>query len=520
MFGSFGVVKGDTATANPSTYHKAYYFMALGTAWDTNGTEVNTAGYNAMASSDDSRYSSVTTWDTNTQFAFVRCEFNISRVEVLNGFNVAGISQIDLRGEGYSSAPWAGEGVYISVYDDTNALWRTSNVSGVTGTWSNVGTSDANLTVSISDNIEDYVDTDGIFKCAMRSSQDVAFDNAGDYISLNIDYVVITITYTPTPTLTAPALVSPTSGGTGYGTVIGFDWNASTGGTSPYTYEIMVADNLLFTAPDVNVTSISDTNYSYTTGLTPGTTYYWKVRAKDNGGAYSSWATTQSFTTASIASPSFSSPTNGGGSTTVTPTFSWSASTGGSGTYTYDLQVSLLNTFATTTVDQTAIAGTSYTMTSNLTPDVFYARIRSKDSLNNYSAWSSTITFTASTPADGGGGSSTFNPVVIPTVQEPTVDDTSDDNLVTPSSGGSVTNIINKYIINPARTIVLNPLKLLWDWFVGLFHGSSQETLIEPVADEAESEFNRIVKDMSEDWDAFWSDVEIFIEDIKEVLGC
>jgi len=522
MFGSVGFVSADDVTVtfsgitNPSSTHKAYYwYSATTTAWGTGGTEFGDNNYTAVSTSNNKRY-----WIRRTarEAVYKSFDFNITSelgtavdiTQIVVGFEGYGVDYENSGGSDYETV--------FAIYKPSLVAWQTANGTGISGTWSHSTNGDALLTATITEaNVSDFMSTDGIVTFTARSG---CPDNSdGATADLYTDNVYIKITYTPS--LTAPALVSPTSGGTGYSITPDFDWNVSTGGTSPYTYEIMVADNLSFTTPDVNVTGLSDSNYSYTTGLTPATTYYWKVRTLDAGGAYSSWATTQSFTTATFTSPTFTIPTSGTSMTTVTPTFSWTAPTGGSGTYTYELQVSLANTFATNVVDVTGIATTSYTMTSNLTPDVFYARIRSKDGLNNYSDWTSTVSFTAVAPSSGGSSSSssssTQEPYVPPTL---TTTDNDDDTTVAPSSGGSVTNIINKYIINPARTIVINPLKQLWDWVVGLFHGSSQETLIEPVADEAESEFNRIVKDMSEDWDAFWSDVEIFIEDIKEVLGC
>jgi hypothetical protein len=266
----------------------------------------------------------------------------------------------------------------------------------------------------------------------------------------------------------------------------------------------MVADNLGFTTPDVNVTSISDSNYSYTTGLTPNTTYYWKVRALDAGSAYSSWATTQSFTTASISVPSFTVPTTGTPVTTVTPTFSWGASTGGSGTYTYELAVSLVNTFATTVLNQTGIATTSYTMTSNLTPDTYYARIRAKDSLNNYSSWSSTVSFTATAPTSGGSSSTStseqapYVPLVLPT---------TDDDTVTTTASDPSTNFFTKYIINPMR----NFFAWVWESLMSLVHGSSQEELI---PSDVEENFN----DARSDAEHAFEQVMVKLEELKTII--
>jgi hypothetical protein len=276
--------------------------------------------------------------------------------------------------------------------------------------------------------------------------------------------------------LIAPSLVSPSNGATSVSIKPDFDWGASTGGTAPLTYEIKVDDNILFTSPNVDVTSISDSNYSYTTGLTPATTYYWKVRALDAGSAYSDWATTQSFTTAPFVAPTFTMPTSGMSITTVTPTFSWSASTGGSGTYTYELMVSLNSGFTTTVVNQTGIATTSYAMTSNLTPDIHYAKLRALDSLGNYSDWTSTISFTAVAPSSSSASSSTSTQEEYVPYTAPVT--TNNDTVTTTSTGGS-TSVLNKYIFNPVKVIFIDPLLALWNYIVGLFHFSGQDEIID-----------------------------------------
>jgi hypothetical protein len=311
-----------------------------------------------------------------------------------------------------------------------------------------------------------------------------------------------------TATFATPTITAPLSSATGVNIYPTVTWSVSTGGSGTYTYEIMIDDDSGYGSPTVNQTGKVGTNYVVTDALSPYTLYYIKMRAKDDLNNYSAWTSSNSFTTASFTSPTFTMPTSGISITTVTPTFSWSASTGGDANYTYELQVSLSNTFATNVVDVTGIATTSYVMTSNLTPDTHYARLRAKDGLNNYSSWTSTVTFSAVAESSGGSSSSssssvmeTYQPLTLPTTN-------NDDTTVTTTttSGGSVNNIINQYIMNPARTIVINPLKLLWDWFVGILPHSAQEEL-ESSLDSTEGETGRITKDISDTWGGFWNDL-------------
>lgn len=360
----------------------------------------------------------------------------------------------------------------MAVYNADTTTWFTSNATNLTGTWSHTSSSYSALTATITDtNASDFV-SNGLFKATIRSIN--APDATDRKVYMYTDYVSLVITFSPT--LTTPTLVSPTNGGTGYTITPNFDWNVSTGGTSPYTYELMVDTDLAFGSPDINATGISDSNYSYTTGLTPNTTYYWKVRTLDAGSAYSSWTSTYAFTTAPFVAPTFTMPTSGMSITTATPTFSWSASTGGSGTYTYELMVSLNSGFTTTVVNQTGIATTSYAMTTNLTPDVHYAKLRALDSLGNYSDWTSTISFTAVAPSSGGASSSTSTQEEYVPYTAPVT--TNNDTVTTTSTGGS-TSVLNKYIINPITVIFIDPLLALWNYIIGLFHFSGQDEIID-----------------------------------------
>jgi hypothetical protein len=610
MFASVGFVSADTATANPSTYHKAYYFAGdTSYSWGDSGTELSGGSYDAIASSDDSRVHS----QGNIYFPYLRADFNVGRIANANGFVISDITNMNILIEGYATCSY----FTCRIYDDTDSLWRSGNSSEINGIFTrsnSVGAVDVLLTFDINGSIDDYISASNILKISTGGGNNPTGDSSDVYI----DTITLTITYTPTPTspsliaptnggtgysitpdfdwgassggtapytyelkvdddisfdsmavnvigisdsnftctstlnsdtlyywkvrakdddgaysawsspysfstlgLIAPVLVSPTNGGTGYSITPDFDWNVSTGGTSPYTYEIKVDDGILFLTPTVDVTGLSDSNYSYTTGLTPATTYYWKVRTLDACSTYSSWATTQNFTTASFTSPTFTLPTAGTVMTTATPTFTWSASTGGSGTYTYELAVSLVNTFATTVLNQTGIATTSYTMTSNLTPDTYYARIRAKDSLNNYSSWSSTVSFTATAPTSGGSSSTStseqapYVPLVLPT---------TDDDTVTTTASDPSTNFFTKYIINPVKTVVINPMRnffaWIWESLMSLVHGSSQDELI---PSEAKENFNDVRSDAEHAFEKAMATLEELktiingiVEDIKE----
>ncbi len=62
-------------------------------------------------------------------------------------------------------------------------------------------------------------------------------------------------------------------------------------------YQLQLASSIDFTAPivDANLSSLTDTNYGPAASLTPGTTYYWRVRAINQNSEASSWSEVRSF---------------------------------------------------------------------------------------------------------------------------------------------------------------------------------------------------------------------------------
>jgi hypothetical protein len=78
------------------------------------------------------------------------------------------------------------------------------------------------------------------------------------------------------------------------------------------------------------------------TGLTPGKTYFWKVRVACDSPVCSKWSDIRSFDTA-LSATIFCSPECGAENITLTPNFSWSAVVGATS---YEIEVSLTEDFA------------------------------------------------------------------------------------------------------------------------------------------------------------------------------
>jgi hypothetical protein len=153
-----------------------------------------------------------------------------------------------------------------------------------------------------------------------------------------------------------------------------------------------------------NDSTISGTSQPIT-GLTIGTTYYWRVNAKNTAGtsAYS----TRSFKTlvAALQPPLLAAPADGDTVITTSPSLSWNPSTGAA---TYRLQVDTDSTFATTVYDNSTIAGLFQPMAGLVNGKTYYWRVNAKNS-GGTSAYSTIWHFiVAPLPPSLLGSASTF----------------------------------------------------------------------------------------------------------------
>jgi hypothetical protein len=177
--------------------------------------------------------------------------------------------------------------------------------------------------------------------------------NAGGTSAYSTRWSFTTIAGAPS----APTLSSPANGATGVPTSPTLSWNASSGATS---YHLQVSTNSGFSTTVVDQSGITGTSYGVT-GLTDGTTYYWRVNATNAGGT-STYSAPWSFTTSAAggnlpAAPTLASPLNGATGISPSPTLTWNIS---SGATSYQLQVSTNSSFSTIDFSQSGITGTSY----------------------------------------------------------------------------------------------------------------------------------------------------------------
>jgi hypothetical protein len=159
-------------------------------------------------------------------------------------------------------------------------------------------------------------------------------------------------------------------------------------------------------------TQLSLTAIGITTALTPGQTYYWRV--KTTSPVTSPYTPTLSFTVQNIAAavPVIVSPANGASILNQTPAFSWTPVTG---TTQYDFQLSTTPTFGTTVLtDQPNTAGDLVPVTIPLTQGKqYFWRVRALQPVTG--DWSAVANFLVATPT------TTAAPVTITNVPAPVI---------------------------------------------------------------------------------------------------
>ena len=186
--------------------------------------------------------------------------------------------------------------------------------------------------------------------------------------------------------LAVPVLISPANGATDQNLSVTLDWQDAAAATF---YEYEFDDDIMFGSPMAN--GSVTTSYTSVSGLSYGTTYYWRVRSSD-GTNFSGWCSPWSFTTGTLAAPALITPSNGASNQALNNlVLDWSDVSGASMyEYYYDTDINFTNpTHAIVTVSQVTISGLSNNTS-------YFWKVRSSDG-TVYSPYSSTWSFTTVT---------------------------------------------------------------------------------------------------------------------------
>jgi hypothetical protein len=182
---------------------------------------------------------------------------------------------------------------------------------------------------------------------------------------------------------TKPGLSSPASAAKIYTYTPILKWNASVipaGAPALAYYQLQVDNDADYSSLLYDQTELTATSFTIPEALTPNQKFYWRVRAVNILGQYSSWSARTFSTT--IVPPVIQSPVTEFVTDGLRPKFEWSSSPGATS---YTLILSTLPDFTTPLINITQ-ATTSYTPTMDLpTGAKLYWRVRANGT--NASAW-------------------------------------------------------------------------------------------------------------------------------------
>lgn len=225
--------------------------------------------------------------------------------------------------------------------------------------------------------------TQTLNSAASTGSQLVAVGAAGVILTSPIDSVSIPV---------SPVLNTPAQNATGVSLSTALTWLASSGAIS---YRVQLSTDTTFTTTILDDSIVTGTS-RFIGSLAYNTVYYWRVNAKNAAGT-SSWSNARSFTTLVLAAPStpvLNTPAQNATGIPITTTLTWVASTNADS---YQVQLSMDSTFATTMVNDSTIAGTSRVIGPLADSTVYYWRVNAKNA-SGTSSWSSTWNFTTQLP--------------------------------------------------------------------------------------------------------------------------
>lgn len=195
-----------------------------------------------------------------------------------------------------------------------------------------------------------------------------------------------------------PILNWPVGGATVWNTEQQFSWSIN-GNSNGLKYDFDIDNNSDFSSPLPDPGLLTDQNYTQT-GLTAGTTYYWRVRSTpDNGINFSNYSNVEVFvvfaglnpeTPVLAPVPRLGSPINGVEVNVANPTLSFFSPAYSEGEITYDVEYSTSPEFLNSIVVQ-GLTEANYNA-QGLSEGTYYWRAKGKDA-SGYSEYSETGEF-------------------------------------------------------------------------------------------------------------------------------
>jgi len=195
------------------------------------------------------------------------------------------------------------------------------------------------------------------------------------------------------------ALTYPIGGATVYSSNVDlyWYWTGSTAGIQGFEVVYSNSDVFFPLATTTIAANVQGTNtFASLTGLTPGATYFWKVRAWYGGASYSSFSAIEEFTI--DAGPSFAiQPRIGGPANNLTvntssPVLSWMTPSAPSANLAYELEVAD-NAKMENSVTYSGLNSPSYKVKGLEENKEYFWRVRSKTDADKYSNYSGVAKF-------------------------------------------------------------------------------------------------------------------------------
>jgi len=188
----------------------------------------------------------------------------------------------------------------------------------------------------------------------------------------------------------APALALPADGATLQPVELTLVWEPSQGASG---YRVQLDTDMNFTSPVLDDSTLTGVSADVS-GLSTGTTYYWRARASSSAG-WGEWSGAWSFATGDNppAAPSLVSPPDMATGVPTTTMFEWSDTASGA---TWGLQVATDNSFLDPVVDESGLTATTFEVSGLEGEMLHYWRVHTMTT-GGTSVWSDAWSFTTST---------------------------------------------------------------------------------------------------------------------------